>query len=123
MSWDDLGHWVMSPGFGGVAAVLAASLAFWGAQSGRRSADQRAREERWWEQARWAADLLLQGDDRQALGIAALDQLVHEAPDVEAALFARVALQPIVFAGEEVELVDGSQDDEAQSSYEETEEQ
>jgi len=120
MGWDDFGRWLMSPGFGGAAAVLAASLALWGAQAGRRSADRRAREERWWEQARWAADLLLQDEDRQALGIAALAQLVEEAPDVEAALFARVALEPIVFPGEEVELVDGSQADEAQSSYDET---
>lgn len=73
----------------------------------------RAREERWWEQARWAADLLLQGDDRQALGIAALAQLVDEAPDVEAALFARVALQPIIFSDEEIDVVDDSQDAEA----------
>lgn len=122
MAWHDFGRWLLSPGFGGAAAVLAASLAYGASRSNRRSENARAREERWWEQARWAADLLLQGDDRQALGIAALAQLVDEAPDVEAALFARVALEPIVFPGEEVELVDGSQNDEAQSSYNETEE-
>lgn len=122
MGWDDIGRWLMSPGFGGAAAVLAASLAFRAARLNRRSENDRAREERWWEQARWAADLLLQGDDRQALGIAALAQLVEQAPDVEAAMFARVALEPILFPGEEVEIVDGSQDDQAESSYDETEE-
>jgi len=122
MGWDDVGRWLLSPGFGGAAAVMAASLAFWAARLNRSSENKRAREERWWGQARWAADLLLQDEDRQALGIAALAQLVDEAPDVEAALFARVALEPILFPGEEVELVDGSQDHQAQSSDEETEE-
>lgn len=122
MAWHDVGRWLLSPGFGGAAAVLAASLAFWAAQAGRRSTDQRAREERWWEQARWAADLLLHGDDQQALGIAALDQLVQEAPDVEAAMFARVALEPILFPGDEIELLDDPQEVQAQSIHDETEE-
>lgn len=42
MGWHDIGRWLLSPGFGGAAAVLAASLAFWAAQTGRRSANQRA---------------------------------------------------------------------------------
>ncbi|GHG50030.1 hypothetical protein GCM10012320_18260 [Sinomonas cellulolyticus] len=58
----------------------------------------------------------------QALGIAALAQLVGEAPDVEAAKFAATALDPIVFPGDEIELVDGSQQAGAQSEDQQTEE-
>lgn len=121
MDWS-WGAWLMSPGFGGAAAVLAASLAFLGTRLNRRSEERRAREARWWEQARWASDLLLKGDDEQALGIAALAQLVEEAPDVEAAKFAVAALDPIVFPGDEIEVVDGSQDAGGQSGDQQMEE-
>lgn len=89
-----LGEWVSTPGFGGAAAVGAALLAYLGATRERRASDARAREARWWEQARWAAGLLAsQSQQDVALGIAALDQLVDEAADVEAAVFALQALE------------------------------
>lgn len=121
MDWN-WGAWLMSPGFGGAAAVLAASLAFIAATRNRRSEERRAREARWWEQARWASDLLMKGDDEQAMGIAALAQLVEEAPDVEAARFAGVALRPVLFEGGQVGVIDESEEDWAEWNQQETEE-
>lgn len=121
MGWD-WSAWLMSPGFGGAAAVLAASLAFWATRLNRRSEERRAREARWWEHARWAAGLLMKSDDEQALGIAALAHLVDQAPDVEAARFAAAALDPIVFPDDEIEVVDGAEEGQAQWDQQGTEE-
>lgn len=112
----------MSPGFGGATAVLAASLAFIAATRNRGSEDRRAREVRWWEQARWASDLLMKSEDEQAMGIAALAQLAEEAPDVEAAKFAAVALRSVLFEGDDVEVMDDSEEGEAEWEEQETEE-
>lgn len=95
-SWID--GWIRTPGFGGATAVVAAGLAYRGAARSRRSEDVRAREQRWWEQARWAGDLLTEQPARQALGIAALGQLVDEADDVEASVFAMAALDQVIAA-------------------------
>ncbi|MCG8656765.1 hypothetical protein [Yimella sp. NH-Cas1] len=115
-----VGDWLMSPGFGGAAAVVAASLAFTGAWLSRRSENNRAREERWWAKARWATELV-NTSGTEALGIAALDQLVDEASDVEAAKFASIALEEILFPDDEVEIVDGAPDHEAESMSTESE--
>lgn len=101
-----LGEWLMSAGFGGTAAVVAAVIAGVIARRNRRSeaaqtrADRdaenaRALEARWWEQARWAAHLTVAGDERSvALGNAALGALIDDAPQsVEAARFAQTALE------------------------------
>jgi hypothetical protein len=74
-SW--LSTFVTSPGFGGLAAVFAAGIAF---AAARRSAleaarqakedrDQRNRAERkaqWWARAEWALNLIVSGDTEQA---------------------------------------------------------
>lgn len=110
-----LNGWIRTPGFGGAAAVMAAVLAYRGAARSRSSEDSRAREQRWWEQARWAGDLLTEDTKRQALGIAALAQLVDEADDVEAAVFAMTALDQIIDA----QVVDVEQHDKADWAEEE----
>lgn len=104
MGW--LGEWLLSPGFGGATAVVAAVIAGLIARGNRRSeaaqsrADRdaentRAREARWWEQARWAAALTVEPDERSvALGNAALSALITDAPvGVEAVQFAQEALE------------------------------
>lgn len=116
LSWVD--EWVRTPGFGGAAAVGAAVIAFRGAKKTRDSEDARERESRWWEQARWAADLLREDPTDQAMGIAALDQLVHEASDVEAAEFARAALGLVLFVDEDA-VLDADCDDEGGTDGEE----
>ncbi len=50
VDWESF---LRSPGFGGTAAVVAAPIAFWAAARSRRAENERAREARWWEQARW----------------------------------------------------------------------
>lgn len=122
-----LGAWLLSPGFGGAAAVVAASVAFYGTRLNRRSAERRAREGRWWDQARWATDLLLKDDDDAVgMGIAALEHLLDKAPDVEAADFAATAMEPLIFDDEiyvfDSEPMDASQPHEAESEEHKMEE-
>lgn len=73
MTLDWLGAWAQSPGFGGLAAVVAAVIAY---RAARKAADtqrvnaaadraQRERAERknqWWARAQWALDLTLSQD-------------------------------------------------------------
>lgn len=76
MDWGSVGHWVdsfvRSSGFGGLAAVVAASVAY---RAATRAADQQrdtAARDRWWDQAKWAFDRL----DAPATQASALEALM-----------------------------------------------
>lgn len=105
-----LNAWVRTPGFGGFAVVVGAGLAYLATSKTRDGENARAREQRWWEQARWATEQAWSAESHsQALGIAALAHLVEEATDVEAATFAVRALE-VYFDEGLVEVVDESAD-------------
>ncbi|MGE9808464.1 hypothetical protein [Janibacter sp. G1551] len=97
INWTWVDQFVRSPGFGGTAAVCAALIAFWAASRSRRAEDRRAREARWWEQARWATELVREDDDHSIhLGVTALRHLLDEDIDVEAARFAGVVMEELL---------------------------
>lgn len=106
-----LNAWVRTPGFGGFAVVVGAGLAYRAASKTRDGENERAREQRWWEQARWATEQAWSEEpSSQALGIAALAHLVEEDPDVEAATFAFRAME-VFFDEGLVEVIDEPADD------------
>lgn len=83
MSWGDVGHWitlfVRSPGFGRVAAVGAAAVAFH--TSGKAAETQRetAAHDRWWDQAKWTLEGI-NNPDTEASAIGLLGLLADNAP-------------------------------------------
>lgn len=93
---DWLGEWLMSPGFGGAAAVVAALLALYGVSRNVRVQREANRKQQWWERARWALDLTLNVDSStRAVGFEVLDALArseyadeHEAEVIDAAVSA-----------------------------------
>lgn len=97
-----MAHWlsgfVYSPGFGGLAAVVAATIAYAAAVSNARAQNERADEDRWWDQARWATRLLAGEDSDVAIGIGTLRFLMDRAPDSQAAAFVNSAVMPVVGA-------------------------
>lgn len=56
---DSLLYWVQTPGFAGVAAVIAAVIAFIAASRQSRITREAHRKEQWWARAQWALDLTL----------------------------------------------------------------
>jgi hypothetical protein len=56
---DPLLHWVQTPGFAGIAAVIAAVIAFVAASRQSRITREANRKEQWWARAQWALDLTL----------------------------------------------------------------
>lgn len=54
--------WAQTPGFGGAAAVVAATIAFSAARHQARVQRESQRKEQWWKRAEWALNLTL--DDR-----------------------------------------------------------
>lgn len=109
IDWGWVDQFVRSPGFGGTAAVCAALIAFWASSRSRRAEDARAREARWWEQARWATELIrdadpVGGDHSVRLGVAALAHLLGEEVDVEAARFARVVVDELLPQDEDMDI-------------------
>ncbi|WP_375000148.1 hypothetical protein [Aeromicrobium sp. CTD01-1L150] len=87
-------EFVMSPGFGGLAAVVAATIAYVGVHKtvkSRRAADRKAQ---WWDRARWALDLTLyDGSEHREVGYSVLEALgqseyaaEHETDLIDAAL-------------------------------------
>jgi hypothetical protein len=56
---DSLVHWVQTPGFAGVAAVVAALIAFVAANRQGQITRAAHRKEQWWARAQWALDLTL----------------------------------------------------------------
>lgn len=93
------GDWLMSPGFGGAAAVLAAVIAFAGVSRNLKAQRNANRKQQWWERARWALDLTLDDDSStRAVGFEVLDALArseyadeHEAEVIDAAVSATLA--------------------------------
>lgn len=73
---DWLREWLLSPGFGGAAAVLAAAIAFIAA---RRQAEVNriaSRKEQWWKRAEWALNLTLSDkSENRIVGLDTLDAL------------------------------------------------
>ena len=73
---DWLREWLLSPGFGGAAAVLAAVIAFLAA---RRQAEVNriaGRKEQWWKRAEWALNLTLSDkSENRIVGLDTLDAL------------------------------------------------
>ena len=76
MSDFSLGQWLMSPGFGGLAVVVAAVVAFWGVSRTVKVQRDANRKQQWWERARWALDLTLYDDSTtRAVGFEVLAAL------------------------------------------------
>ncbi len=90
----DWGGFALSPGLGGLAAVLAASIAYAGLRRAVHQQREAARKQQWWDRARWALDLTLADDSaRREVGFEMLDALAtsewaaeHEADVVDAAI-------------------------------------
>lgn len=89
---DWLAKFATSPGFGGLAAVIAALVAYRAARRTADAARSSATSQQWWETARWAADKLLmssQGggdaleDADAAPAIVTLQYLGRTAPSAE----------------------------------------
>jgi hypothetical protein len=89
-----LGEWLMSPGFGGTAALAAALIALRGVRRTVTAQREANRKQQWWDRAKWALDLLLEDDYRkQIAGLEVLAALAdsewafeHEADFVDAAV-------------------------------------
>ncbi|TPW77579.1 hypothetical protein [Schumannella soli] len=85
--------WLTSPGFGGFAAVVAATIAFAAARHQAASQRQAERKEQWWKRAEWALNLTLSDESAiREVGYETLRSLstseyaaVHEADIIGAA--------------------------------------
>jgi hypothetical protein len=96
-------EWLLSPGFAGAAAVLAAVIAYLAARRQAAVNRETARRDQWWDRARWALDLTLIDDPEcRIIGLATLGALAtsewaaeHEG-DVIAAATERVLVPPAV---------------------------
>ncbi|MFB2596257.1 hypothetical protein ACEXQE_00550 [Herbiconiux sp. P17] len=91
--------WAQTPGFGGVAAVIAATIAFAASRYQARVQRSAQRKEQWWKRAEWALNLTLSDDrTRSEIGIAVLEALAssewageHEDEVISAALSGPIA--------------------------------
>lgn len=84
-----LSDWLRSPGFGGLAAVVAATIAYRAASraaavsrasatADRQQRDRSERKSQWWKRAEWALDLTLDDDTRaRQVGYEVLDALAR----------------------------------------------
>lgn len=61
-----LSDWSRSAGFGGVAAIIAATIAYFAARQNARRQERADRKNQWWARAQWALDLTLRTDDAHA---------------------------------------------------------
>ena len=103
-AWQD---WVMSPGFGGLAAVVAAVVAFLGVGRTVKAQREADRKQQWWDRARWALDLTLAEDTTtRTIGLEVLDALSrseyagqHEFEVVDAAI--TPTLEAYAYQGDE----------------------
>lgn len=57
LTW--FGGWLNSAGFGGAAAIVAASIAFGAARASSRRQERADRKSQWWARAEWALDATL----------------------------------------------------------------
>jgi hypothetical protein len=73
---DWLREWLLSPGFGGAAAVLAAVIAFLAARRQAEVNRVAGRKEQWWKRAEWALNLTLSDkSENRIVGLDTLDAL------------------------------------------------
>ena len=73
---DWLRDWLLSPGFGGAAAVLAAVIAFLAARRQAEVNRVAGRKEQWWKRAEWALNLTLSDkSENRIVGLDTLDAL------------------------------------------------
>jgi hypothetical protein len=71
-----LAEWSRSAGFGGTAAIVAATIAYRAARSNARRQQFVDRKVQWWARAQWALDRALSDDRRtQAIGLGMLEAL------------------------------------------------
>lgn len=67
LTW--LSGWLQSAGFGGVAAIVAATIAFAAARQGARRQERADRKDQWWARAQWALDAtLLESPENKRIG-------------------------------------------------------
>jgi hypothetical protein len=100
--WVDSCFWrafFTSPGFGALAAVLAALGVWINTTADRRRAREEDRSEKWWAATMWAADHSFSDkDDEVEAGFNALDALQNEAwefSDPEMAFIETLARDPV----------------------------
>jgi len=73
---DWLREWLLSPGFGGAAAVGAAVIAFVAARRQAEVNRVASRKEQWWKRAEWALNLTLSDkSENRIVGLDTLDAL------------------------------------------------
>lgn len=73
-----LADWSRSAGFGGVAAIAAATIAYRAARQNARRQEKADRKAQWWARAQWALDLTLSDDPHaQEVGFGMLDALAN----------------------------------------------
>lgn len=74
MEW--LGEWLRSPGFGGVAAVCAAGIAWIGVRHSVAAQQAAARGDQRWDRLKWAVDMVLSGKETASVAsLTALDAI------------------------------------------------
>lgn len=94
--------WAQTPGFGGAAAVIAATIAFGASRYQARVQWAAQRKEQWWKRAEWALNLTLSDDSvASEIGISVLGALAlsewsneHEEDVIAAALRPSVTHEP-----------------------------
>lgn len=108
LSW--LNGWSRTPGLAGLAAVIAAVIAYRAAGRGARATEAQATEDRWWEQAKWAAEKLVGSDPAVGVGLAAADHLLQNAPDTQASGFIQAITEAFVLDEASEDVDDGPPD-------------
>jgi len=116
---DWLGAWAQSPGFGGLAAVVAAVIAYRAARKAadaqranaeddRRQRERAERKSQWWARAQWALDLTLSQDpEARVVGYDMLEALANSewAEEHEADLIAAATDRALGASADEGEAV------------------
>jgi len=88
-----IGEFLRSAGFGGFAAVVAASIAYVSSRRGDAQQQRTAQRDRWWDQAKWALDRL-DNPATQDGALAALSALLERAIDDTEKAFVSAAVFP-----------------------------
>jgi hypothetical protein len=98
-----LNEWTQTAGFAGIAAVIAAVIAYLGVRRTNRNDAEVAAANQWWDQARWASERLGLDDQSVAIGLAAFDELLEAAPGSKAAGFVRAAMRAVIERGRQAD--------------------
>lgn len=109
MFWE----FVTSSGFGGVAAVVAATIAFFAAGRTSSRARRTAVEQQWWQNVRWLVDRI-EGeltDDGFRATVDALTLMGKQAPGKEESLYVQRILE--VLSGSLVDAEEGTAEESA----------